>query len=65
MKSDRERHIPILYDLIYMWTLGKKNQRQKDGTEVTDTEEILEETNDCQRQWLKCVKRPKATNFQL
>ena len=26
---------------------------------------ILEETNDCQRQWLKGVKRPKATNFQL
>ena len=41
MKSDRERHIPVLYDLIYMRTLEKKNQKQKDGTEVTDTEKKL------------------------
>ena len=41
MKSDRERYIPILYDLTYTWTRGKKNQEQKDETEATDTEKKL------------------------
>ena len=42
--------------------LWKKNQKQKDGTEVTDTEKKLMAARGSG--W-KVWRRPKATNFQL
>ena len=42
--------------------MDSEKRRKKDETKATDNRE---ETNGCQRQWLKRVKEAKATNFQL